>query len=129
MKLQTFKNHKGLIYGKNAMRIICEMGGVLKIGANTIEILPNTETIMPLLSNGCTGEFKATFTDESGSVYDLGKVTLQGGKIAPPPEIEVEFAELHCRAEMLEAKCEALEDQIRELRNIFDTNSLNFLIK
>ena len=128
MKLQTF-NNKGLIYGKNPMRISCDKGGVLKIGTSEVTLAPGTEATMPLLCNGCTGEFKATFTDSDGFVYDLGRVTLHGGRIAPPPEIAVEFMELRCRSEALEKEVETLKEQIFELSRIFDTNSLNFIIK
>ena len=82
---------------------------------------------MPVLANGATGIYHATF-DTQHDTYDLGKVTVRSGKIVPPPQTEVDLMELRCRAEQLEATCDDLREQLRELANIFDTNSLNFLI-
>lgn len=129
MKIQTFKNGKGLIYGTDAKRVSCDIAGTLSIGTAQISISPGAEEIMPVLFNGCTGEYNATFTSVLGNVYELGKVQIRGGRIVPPPQIAVELMELRCRVDALESKCEALEEENRELRNIFDTNSLNFLIK
>lgn len=129
MTIQTFKNGKGLIYGADPKRIGCDKGGVLKVGTTEVSISPGTESIMPVLFNGCTGEYKATFTDERGAVYDLAKVTVREGRIAPPPQTAVEFMELWCKLDSLEEMCNGMQEQIRELSNIFDTNSLNFLIK
>lgn len=128
MRIQTFKNLKGLIYGADAKRIGCDKSGTLKIGSAEISISAEAEAIMPELFNGSSGVYKATFTDSVGTTYELANVTIRGGRIAPPPENAVEFMELRCRADMLEALCEQLQGQIRELSNIFDTNSLNFLI-
>lgn len=128
MKIQTFKNKTGLIYGGDQMRIGGKTEGVLKIGNTEIGIIPETDSILPLLFNGCTGEYHATFTDSSG-VYDLGKVTVRGGRLTPPHPMAVEIAELRVRAEAAEEECKSLREQIRILGEIFDTNSLNFLIK
>lgn len=84
---------------------------------------------MPLLFYGGTGDYDATFTDAFGRVYNLEKVAVRGGRITPPPPTAVEIMELRCRADAAEDECEALRERIRELENIFDTNSLNFLIK
>ncbi len=128
MKIQTFKNNKGLIYGADSKRIGCDKSGTLKIGSTEISISADKESIMPVLFNGVSGVYKATFTDLKGAVYELANVTIRGGRIVPPPENAVEFMELRCRADALEALCEELQKQIRDLSNIFDTNSLNFLI-
>lgn len=127
MKIQTFKNLKGLIYGSDPKRITCDKEGVLKIGTTEISISEN-ESIMPLLFGGCTGSYKASFEDKLGNIYELEKVVVRGGRIAPPPQTAVEIMELRCWAEALEERCENLEEKVRELANIFDTNSLNFLI-
>ena len=129
MKIQVFTNGKGLIYGDDPKRISCDFGGTLKIGTASISITPENESILPILFNGCTGEYKATFTSTLGSVYDLGKVTVKGGRIVHPTKTAVEIMELRCRVECLEDRCLHLEEQIRILSNIFDTDSLNFLIK
>lgn len=128
MKIQTFKNGKGLIYGDNAKRISSEESGTLKIGSTEINISTGAEDIMPVLFNGVSGRYKATFTDSLGTTYDLGTVTVKAGRICPPPENAVEFMELRCRIELLEDLSVKIQEQIRELSNIFDTNSLNFLI-
>ena len=129
MKITIFKNMKGLIHGKDPKRIGCETDGVLKIGATEISISSASESIMPLLFHGATGDYDATFTDTSGSVYHLAKVAVRNGRIAPPPPTDVEIMELRCRADTAENERDALREDIRRLDNIFDTNSLNFLIK
>ena len=128
MKIQIFKNAKGLIHGADAKRISCDIEGTLKIGAVEIHILPNEEAVMPVLCNGASGVRTATFTSVIGNVYELEKVTVKGGRIAPPSQTSVELMELRCRVEALEEKCKSLDDKTHELDNIFDTNSLNFLI-
>jgi hypothetical protein len=128
MKIQTFKNMKGLIYGDDTKRIGCDKSGTLKIGSTEIIISSDTDSVMPVLFNGVSGVYKATFTDSDGGAYELANVTVRGGRICPPPETAVEFMELRCMAEMLEEMIEELQKQIYDLSNIFDTNSLNFLI-
>ena len=129
MLIQTFKNKKGLISGTDSKRIICDKGGVLRIGNHEISISPGTETVMPILFNGSNGIYKATFTDQGGQVYELEKVTVKGGRVTPPPQTTVELMELRHRLDVLENENEVLWGKIHELSNIFDTNSLNFLIK
>jgi hypothetical protein len=128
MRIQTFKNNKGLIYGDDAKRIVSDKSGTLKIGSSEISISADAESIMPVLFNGVSGKYKATFTDSVGHTYELANVTIRGGRIVPPSEEAVEFMELRCRTEALEEECERLREEIRKLSNIFDTNSLNFLI-
>ena len=129
MRITTFKNMKGLIHGKDPKRIRCDVGGVLKIGNTEISISSESESIMPLLFHGATGDYEATFTDSRGRVFTLNKVAVRGGIIAPPPPAAVEFMELRCRADTAEDERDALKEEIRTLKNIFDTNSLSFLIK
>lgn len=129
MKLTLLKNHKGLIHGSDDKRIECDVEGVLKISTAEIHITPSAEAVVPVLLNGCTGIYAATFTNKYGEVFDLGKVTVRGGRIAPPTQSAVDFMELRCRCEALEDRLEKAEEDIRRLSNIFDTNSLNFIIK
>lgn len=129
MKIQLFKNMKGLIHGDDPKRIGCDRGGILKIGTAEYQISAEGDNILPLLFHGSTGDFKATFTDNDGNVYELEKVAVRAGRIAPPPPTTVEIMELHCRIELLEDECVDLRRQIDYLNEIFDTNSLNFLIK
>ena len=129
MKLCTFKNNKGLIYGADTKRISCDKEGILNIGSANIFISPDKESIMPVLLNGASGVYKATFTDSDRTVYELANVIIREGRIAPPPENAVEFMELRCRMDLLEDLLTEVQRQIQELSNIFDTNSLNFLIK
>ena len=129
MKIQTFKNMKGLIHGADAKRIGCDKEGTLRIGTAEIHITPSEDAILPVLFNGCTGDYKATFTDILGQVYELDKVVVRGGRIVPPTNSAVEFMELRHRIDELEEECDRLNDKFRELSAIFDTNSLNFLIK
>ena len=129
MKIQTFRNMKGLIYGRDPKRIGCDKEGVLKIGSTEISISPGADSIMPMLFHGVTGNYNATFTDANGKVYELEKVEVRGGWIAPPSPTAVEIMELRCRADALDEEKERLRAKIRELENIFDTDALNFLIK
>lgn len=128
MKITTFNNMKGLIHGNDPNRIGCDRGGVLKIGTTEVKISAESESIMPIVCNGCTGSFGATFTDESGKVYTLEKVTLMAGRITPPSQSAVEFMELRCQIDMLKETLDRFEQRMIELGKIFDTNSLNFLI-
>ena len=129
MRILIFKNNKGLIHGSDPKRIGCDIEGTLKIGSAEISISPEAEAIMPVLFNGCTGEYKATFTSSLGHIYELDNVTIQGGRIVPPPRIATELAELRHRVDTFEDECAYLREQIRILSNIFDTDALNFLIK
>jgi hypothetical protein len=129
MKITTFNNGKGLIHGNDPKRIGCDKDGVLRIGQTEVSISSKADSILPPLINGGTGDYDATFTDVCGMVYHLEKVAIRGGRIAPPPPVAVELMELRCRADVAEQECERLREEIRELKNIFDTNSLNFLIK
>lgn len=129
MKLQTFKNKRAMIYGRDQKRLGGDIEGVFKIGTTEIKISPEEDSVLPNLYHGATGRYLATFTDTLGNVFDLGKILVKSGKIVPPSEIEVEIMELRCRLDTSEDECEALREKIRELENIFDTNALNFLIK
>ena len=129
MKIQIFKNDKGLIFGSEPKRITSDISGVLKIGRTNIEVKAGEDNILPLLFNGGTGEYKAIFTSDIGNTYELAKVTVKGGRIAPPSPVAVELMELRCWAEALESECANMREEICQLKSIFDTNSLNFLIK
>ena len=129
MKIQLFKNNKGLIHGNDPMRIGCDREGVLKIGTTEIKISPNEDSTFPLLFHGQTGDYNATFTDKDGHIYELEKVSVRGGRVAPPPPTAVELMELRCQIEIMERECASSRAKIRALETIFDTNSLNFLIK
>lgn len=128
MKLQTFKNAKGLIHGTDPKRIECDKDGVLRIGTTEVHIVPGEPAILPLLFHGADGNFNATFTDTSGSVYNLEKVAVRGGRIAPLSPTESEIMELRLRLDEAEDERDALREEVENLKNIFDTNSLNFLI-
>lgn len=128
MLIQTFKNMRGQIYGLDTKRIECDVEGVLRIGGAEVTVEPESETIMPLLFNGSTGRYKATFTDKDGNEYDLGHIKVKAGRISPPRQLEAELMELRFRTEILEGENESLRQKIEELSNIFDTNALNFLI-
>lgn len=129
MRIQLFNNGKGLIHGADSKRIQCDIEGTLKIGSAEVKIPADKETIMPLLFNGSSGTYNAVYTSIAGCIYVLERVTIKGGRIVPPSQTSIEFMELQCRADVLETRCDDLEAKVRELQNIFDTNSLNFLIK
>lgn len=129
MKIQTFDNGKGLIHGFDPKRIGCDKEGVLKIGTVEVNISTGNDSIMPLLFNGCSGSYNATFTDKAGITYELAKVEIKEGRIVPPHPMAVELMDLRCRIEAIEKICTAMDEQIDELSHIFDTDALNFLIK
>lgn len=129
MKIQLFRNNKGLIYGDDANRISCDISGTLKIGTAEISVSAKDEAVMPVLFNGCTGSYKATFTSVLGHEYELEKVSIKGGRLIPPSQVSVELMELRCRVETLEDENAEIREDIRRLANIFDTDALNFLIK
>ena len=127
MTITTFKNLKGLIHGTDPKRIGCDREGILKIGKTEIEVSDNS--IMPTLFHGASGDYDAIFVDKYGVTYTLEKVEVRNGRIQPPPPTAVELMELRCRVDEAEDECENLRGKIRELQGIFDTDSLNFLIK
>ena len=129
MKITLFKNMKGLIHGNDPKRMGCDKRGILKIGKTEVNIIPTEMAIMPMLLNGVSGDYDATFTASTGEVYHLEKVSVRGGWITPPPPTTVELMELHCLLDEANEKADRLQAKINELENIFDTNSLNFLIK
>lgn len=122
MKITTFRNMKGVIHGADSKRISSDIAGTLKIGTTVIPISPGEDAIMPLLFNGCTGDYDGTFTTKAGVVYTLEKIEVRDGRIRPPSPVTVELMELRLRTDKAEEK-------IEELSNIFDTNALNFIIK
>ena len=121
MKITVFKNGKGLIHGPDPKRIASDRAGILHVGKTEIEVTSDGNAVMPMLFYGATGEFAASFTEESGAQYDLGNVIVRGGWIRPPSPEAVELMELRVRADEAEARLEALE-------GLFDTNALNFII-
>lgn len=129
MTLTTFKNLKGLIHGTDQRRIESDKEGVLRIGNTEVIITHDEPAIMPLLFHGADGDYDATFTDRLGLVYKLDRVAVRGGRVAPPSPTASEFMELRCRLDEAEEERDALREKIKELENIFDTDSLNFLIK
>lgn len=129
MKITLFKNMKGLIHGADPKRIGCAMSGTLKIGKTEVTVSSEEDSMMPMLYHGATGNYDAIYTTQDGAVYHIEGIAVRGGWISPPPHTDVEIMELRCRADTAEEERDALREQIRELGEIFDTNSLNFLIK
>jgi hypothetical protein len=128
MQIQTFRNMKGLIHGKDPKRIECDRDGILKIGDTEIVVSQGGDSILPVLFYGATGDYDATFMDEQGDTYTLDKVKVRQGRIVPPSPTTVELMELRVRVDMLEREIAILSGKTEDLSNIFDTNSLNFLI-
>lgn len=129
MKITIFNNMKGLIHGNDPKRIGCDQVGVLRIGTTEVSISLEGDSIMPLLFHGGTGDYDATFTTQEGKVYNLATVEVRNGRIAPPPPTAVEIMELRHRADAAERQLELLKEEVQRLAKIFDTDSLNFLIR
>ena len=128
MKIQLFLNKTGLIYGDNAKRIKCDVGGVVDIGGTQIVVEANHNNVLPTLFYGATGIYDATFTTTDGEVYNLGRVEVRNGRISSPPPTAVEFMRVNVRADEAEKERNEMKRDIRILSKIFDTNSLNFII-
>ena len=128
MNIQLFLNKKGLIYGNNPNRIKCDVDGTLTIGGSQIAVKSKEDCVLPTLFYGASGEFDATFITKDG-VYDLGNVAVRNGRISSPPSYMLELMELHCEADHAKIERDAIKKDIKELQEIFDTNSLNFIIK
>ena len=121
MKLTLFQNKKGLIHGADPKRMHSDRSGILTVGQTQIPLTAGAEQTMPMLFQGCTGEYPASFVTENGERYTLATVTVRGGWIRPPSPAEAELAELRFRLERA-------EERIDGLSRLFDTNALNFLI-
>jgi hypothetical protein len=128
MNIQLFINKQGIVYGHDNKRIYCDREGVLKIGSTNITVNAYEDNVLPLLFYGATGDYEATFVTNDAT-YDLGKVTLRNGRILPPPATDVKIMDLTCRADKVERERDEMKEKIEELSHIFDTNSLNFIIK
>lgn len=121
MNITVFKNKKGLIHGDDPKRIRCDRTGVLQIGKTEIDVKGGENAIMPMLFYGATGEFAASFSEENGERYDLGRVKVCSGWLRPPSPEAAELMELRTRAD-------EAEDRLHALEALFDTNALNFII-
>ena len=129
MKLYTFSNKKCVIYGHDPTRLECEREGTLRIGATKIQVIPGEPISLPSIADGT---YKPSFTDSDGTVYEGYVTVVRNGRITPPPKETLELLDLRCRYEELQTKMadkfDAIDKEIKELKGIFDTNSLNFII-
>jgi hypothetical protein len=121
MKIMLFCNGKGLVCGSDPKRIVCPAAGLLRIGSAEIRVPEQENAVMPMLFQGVTGRFEASFEADAGQTYELAPVTVHNGWILPPSPIEAEVAELRAGTEDAAKRIEALE-------RLFDTNGLNFII-
>ncbi len=129
MKIQLFRNGTGLIYGGDPKRMSCDSSGALRIGDTEISVAQGEEAVMPYLFHGATGNYSAVFIDTEGRTFALERVLVRSGRLVSPPPTAVEIMELRCRADKAEEELEVLRKRIGELEGIFDTDSLNFLIR
>jgi hypothetical protein len=129
MIIQLFNNKNFLIHGDDNKRITCEHSGTLRIGDTEIPVKANEECVLPPLFFGASADFKTTFTTLNGDTYDGGKVSVRSGRILSAPSDKVAIMELHMRCDEAEKKLKEASEDIDRLKKIFDTNSLNFIIK
>jgi hypothetical protein len=129
MRLYTFSNKKCVIFGHDPTRLECEREGWLKIGATKIKVTPGDTTMLPPIVDGT---YKPSFLESDGSVYEGYVTVVRNGRITPPSKEVLELLDLRCRYEELQTKMaekfDAIDKEIKELKSIFDTNSLNFII-
>lgn len=129
MIIQLFNNKYFLIHGEDNKRLKCERSGTLRIGNADIPVTANEECVLPALFFGASADFKATFTTIDGVEYDGGKVSIRSGRLLAAPSEKVEMMELHLRCDDAEKRLIKAEEDVDRLKKIFDTNSLNFIIK
>lgn len=130
MTLHIFNDKTGVIHGADAKRIKSAHSGALSIGGKIVEILADEPAAVPVL---CDGVFPATFKKADGEEYSLGTYNVRGGNIIPRQDFTAEEIRLRHRVDALEESLAELEasttEEIEKLKNMFDTNALNFLIK
>lgn len=127
MKIQLLMNKTGLIYGDNNKRITCDKSGVLQIGGTNITIEAKKSCVLPILFYGASAVYDATFIT-CEEEYNLGKVEVRNGRISSPSPTAVEFMKVHHREDVAEKERDQMKLEIEDLKKIFDTNSLNFII-
>lgn len=129
MKLHLFSNKKCVIFGHDPNRIECDKGGILKIGATKIQVAPTEPISLPSIVDGT---YKPCFTDSDGTTYEGYVTVVRNGRITSPSKETLELFDLRCRYEELQTKMtekfDTIDKEIQELKGIFDTNSLNFII-
>ena len=129
MTITLFNNFRGLVHGKFADIIAVPFGGTLKIGDSIVRIKARTKTELPLLCDGQTGEFEATFTDEYGKVYTLFNVNLVDGRIVPPSAELEELGRLYKKANAYNPIIEQYIQQKQEAINALNKHPLKSLIE
>lgn len=131
MKLHTYSLIKKFtLRGADLTQIESDISGILKIGSAKIQLKAGEITELPSIADGI---YVPILTDDCGDTYEGNLVTVRYGRIAPPSKSETELFDLKCKYDELalntEQRFEVVDKAIRKLENIFDTNSLNFLIK
>ena len=129
MILTLFNNNKGVVQYSASNQVTCVRRGVLKIGDSTVTIKAKTPTELPILCNGKTGEFEATFTDEHGKVYKLLNVYLVDGRIALPSAEFQEFVNLYKKANANNSIEGQYNQQKQEAINALNKHPLKSLIE
>lgn len=126
MKIHRFKNGTGTITGVDTQRIYSDASGILQVGAVALAITNATEGVaVPRIKDGI---YCARFVSGDNE-YSLGNIKVRNGFISPQKiYTDIEIRLMH-RVDELEEKVVTLEAKTNELDSIFDTDSLNFLIK
>ena len=128
MIIQLFSNNRALIFGEDDKRLYCDKDGTLRIGDAEINIKAKEHCVLPLLFYGASADYKAQYVTPNGT-YDCGKVAVRNGRIISAPPEKVDMMELHLRSDNADEEREKMKADIEKLKRIFDTNSLNFIIK
>ena len=128
MRLHVFKNGTSVICGYDTSVIESAISGTLTVGKTSFYI--RDKAAVPQFGDG---SYQASFISDSGKVYNVGFVSVSGGKIVPHRISAVE-CELHHRLDELElrydklcAEHESLSEKYNELYEKYNTNALNFL--
>lgn len=129
MILILFNNSKGIVQYDESNKLASAHAGVLKIGDGIVTIQAKTQTELPILCNGKTGEFAATFTDENGKVYNLFNVHLVDGRIAAPSAELEQFVSLYIKAQSCDRMIERLQQEKQEAINALNNHPLKYLIQ
>lgn len=125
MKIHLFNDKTGVIGGFSPYTLRSDKDGLLKIGGKVINILPDTPAKIPPLTDDT---YNAVFESADGITYDLGRITIHNGGVVASKTYTAREIELRHALDKAENKIAELIERVDALENIFDTNSLNFLI-
>lgn len=125
MRIHLFNDRNAVLYGYNPHNLISDKPGTLNVGSKVIRV--SSDNAIPF-TNVHDGTYMASFVSDDGIAYDIGRVTVHNGGIITNRTYTEREIELKHALDRAEDKISELVEKVNVLENIFDTNSLNFLI-